>query len=154
MTLLDAQTNASLRRKHIRTLADAWCKSEQAEGIKRTMGSVVLAFCRMEAEAIAHRRKPDERGAIVLTRDQIKVCGERAISSARVAAYGPWALNDRDGGARWKQEYAAARAIILTGVMPPRLGDAHSEASSIDSVVAPPMTAPHPSRLALEDQTV
>ena len=131
MSIFAAAEEQALRRRHIRTLADAWCKSEQAEGINRTMGSVVLAFCRMEAEAIAHRRKSDERGAIVLTRDQIKVCGERAISSARVAAYGPWALNDRDGGARWKQEYAAARAIILTGVMPPRLGDAHSEAKPI-----------------------
>ncbi len=127
MTTFQAGEDQANRRRYRRTLTDAWGKSEQAAFIKRTMGDVVLGFCRMEVEDMAAKRALDMRGAIVLTKDQIGVCGQRAVSSARVAAYGPWALTATDGGERWKREYAAARAIVLSGAMPPRLGDAVTE---------------------------
>ena len=131
--MFDAQEKLALRRRHILNLVDGWKRGEQAKRITETFGKVVASFCRMEVEAIAGRRAPDEGGAILLTRAQVQLCEDRAISSARVAAYGPWALTANDGGDRWKKEYAASRAIVLSGAMPPRLGDAHSEAQAARS---------------------
>lgn len=120
---LSASFVASSRRKRAEDLVAAWVKSDQAMRIKATLGPIIMAACKWEAARIAEARTPEERGAILLTMAQVKTCDERVVSQARAAAYGPWALNTHDKGARWKREYEQTRAMILKGMRPPRLGE-------------------------------
>ena len=138
---LAASFIASAREKRIHGLVDSWLASDQAQRVKATFGPIVLSACKWEVESIARKRNADERGAIMLTTAAVKVCEERAVTQARVAAHGPWALHTPDGGDRWKHECETVRASILKGIQPLRIGEPQDVApANVEEILTRPPT--------------
>lgn len=140
IAFIDAATLTSMRRKRARGLVARWA-NEQGAKIAAARGKIVAGACRWEAESIASKRGADEMGAIILTKEQIELCEARAISSARIAAHGPWALDARDGGDRWTRETESVRASILQGVQPLRIGEPQDAApANLEEIAKRPPT--------------
>ena len=161
----DARTAQAARRKLVAGLVADW-DARQRPKIEEARGPIITAACRYEVERLAAARDSG-RAPVILTLDQIQICEDRAVSSARNMAYGPYSLRRNDEGASWRQEMEITRAELRAGRRPAtvegvdqpmapkpetskrlaELAKAHREGVE----VASPQTASHPSRPASEE---
>jgi hypothetical protein len=103
------------RNRVARKMVAAW-KEKQYALIAEHRGPVVANACLLEAQDIANRRAWfNDPKPVIFSTKEIDICEARAVSTARVASYGAYALFTPDGGNRWKREYEIARQSVLKG---------------------------------------
>lgn len=108
------------------SLMAAWWGT-QGTKIRDARGPIVAQACAWEAERIAGVHSwSDTPERVVLNAAQVDVCERRAVSQARIAAFGARVLNVGTNE-QWDDQTADVRDRIFAGEYPARIGETAAE---------------------------
>ena len=125
-------TEASIRgrmegRRHRKASLMAVWHATQGPKIREARGPIIAQACTFLADRIASDKAwSDTPERVVLTRDQVDLCETRAVSQARVSAYGGRMLVIGTSE-QWDDQMADVRERILAGEYPSRMGETAME---------------------------
>lgn len=114
------------RKQRRASLMATWWATQGAM-VSEARGPIIAQACGWEADRLAGIRAwSDTPERIVLTREQIDLCEERAVSQARASAFGGRALNVGTNE-QWDDQMAGVRDRVRAGEYPSRLGETATE---------------------------
>ncbi len=116
---LSPANRSSLQRKDLANKIMATWSETQGAKILEARGKLIFGFCRMEARDRAnYLAMYEDSPRLLFDLESIELCESRAVSQARMVAFGASALRRTDQPGRGAREAEKARAMLKAGIWP------------------------------------